>query len=45
MMLRSNSVYQFRWHIVQIFDFSLSEEDMRALKGLDRGWRSGAIDE
>uniref|UniRef100_A0A8P4G0F5 alcohol dehydrogenase (NADP(+)) n=1 Tax=Dicentrarchus labrax TaxID=13489 RepID=A0A8P4G0F5_DICLA len=30
-------------HILEntkIFDFSLTEEDMRALRGLDRGWRS-----
>uniref|UniRef100_A0A3B4TJT0 alcohol dehydrogenase (NADP(+)) n=1 Tax=Seriola dumerili TaxID=41447 RepID=A0A3B4TJT0_SERDU len=35
-------------HILEnakIFDFSLSEEDMRALRGLDRGWRACILDE
>ncbi|XP_070686759.1 aldo-keto reductase family 1 member B1 [Pempheris klunzingeri] len=35
-------------HILEntkIFDFSLTAEDMRALKGLDRGWRSCRLDE
>uniref|UniRef100_UPI0037E8EE5B aldose reductase-related protein 2 isoform X2 n=1 Tax=Semicossyphus pulcher TaxID=241346 RepID=UPI0037E8EE5B len=35
-------------HILEntkIFDFSLSEEDMRALKGLDRGWRTCLLEE
>uniref|UniRef100_A0A3B4TJJ2 Zgc:56622 n=1 Tax=Seriola dumerili TaxID=41447 RepID=A0A3B4TJJ2_SERDU len=34
-------------HILEnakIFDFSLSEEDMRALRGLDRGWRACILD-
>lgn len=30
---------------VQIFNFHLTEEDLRALKGLDRGWRSGPEEE
>ncbi|XP_034735695.1 aldo-keto reductase family 1 member B1 [Etheostoma cragini] len=30
---------------VQIFDFSLTEEDIRALRGLDRGWRACVLDE
>ncbi|KAM4734039.1 aldo-keto reductase family 1 member B1 isoform 2-T2 [Anableps anableps] len=29
----------------QIFDFSLSEEDMDALRGLDRGWKACAMEE
>lgn len=29
----------------KIFDISLTEEDMRALKGLNRGWRAGMLDE
>ncbi|XP_032378330.1 aldo-keto reductase family 1 member B1-like [Etheostoma spectabile] len=35
-------------HILEntkIFDFSLTEEDMRALRGLDRGWRACVLDE
>ncbi|KAF3854322.1 hypothetical protein F7725_022377 [Dissostichus mawsoni] len=35
-------------HILEntkIFDFSLTEEDMRALRGLDRGWRSCLLEE
>lgn len=35
-------------HILEnskIFDFSLSEEDMAALAGLDRGWKACALDE
>ncbi|KAM9377727.1 aldo-keto reductase family 1 member B1 isoform 2-T2 [Pholidichthys leucotaenia] len=28
----------------KIFDFNLTEEDMRALKGLDRGWRIRGLD-
>ncbi|XP_072241473.1 aldo-keto reductase family 1 member B1 [Leuresthes tenuis] len=35
-------------HILEntkIFDFSLTEEDMTALRGLDRGWRACLIDE
>ncbi|KAF6723655.1 Aldo-keto reductase family 1 member B10 [Oryzias melastigma] len=35
-------------HIIQntkIFDFNLSEDDMRTLKSLDRGWRSCRIEE
>uniref|UniRef100_A0A8P4FVY2 Zgc:56622 n=1 Tax=Dicentrarchus labrax TaxID=13489 RepID=A0A8P4FVY2_DICLA len=35
-------------HILEntkIFDFSLTEEDMRALRGLDRGWRADMIEE
>ncbi|CDQ99080.1 unnamed protein product, partial [Oncorhynchus mykiss] len=27
-----------------IFDFSLTEEDMSALRGLNRGWKSCIID-
>ncbi|XP_074487816.1 aldo-keto reductase family 1 member B1 [Sebastes fasciatus] len=27
------------------FDFSLTEEDMRALRGLDRGWKACTLDE
>uniref|UniRef100_A0A3Q4HM94 Zgc:56622 n=1 Tax=Neolamprologus brichardi TaxID=32507 RepID=A0A3Q4HM94_NEOBR len=30
---------------LQIFDFSLTEEDMSALKGLNRGWKACAIEE
>ncbi|XP_029290038.1 aldo-keto reductase family 1 member B1 isoform X2 [Cottoperca gobio] len=29
----------------QIFDFSLAEEDMRALRGLDRGWKACILEE
>ncbi|XP_034390955.1 aldo-keto reductase family 1 member B1 isoform X1 [Cyclopterus lumpus] len=29
----------------KIFDFSLTEEDMRALRGLDRGWRACMLEE
>ncbi|XP_054475421.1 aldo-keto reductase family 1 member B1 [Anoplopoma fimbria] len=29
----------------KIFDFSLTEEDMRALRGLDRGWRACTLEE
>nr|XP_019965221.1 PREDICTED: aldose reductase-like [Paralichthys olivaceus] len=29
----------------KIFDFSLSEDDMRALRGLDRGWRAFVFEE
>ncbi|XP_033988778.1 aldo-keto reductase family 1 member B1 [Trematomus bernacchii] len=35
-------------HILEntkIFDFSLTEEDMQALRGLDRGWRSCLLEE
>ncbi|XP_038561047.1 aldo-keto reductase family 1 member B1 isoform X1 [Micropterus salmoides] len=35
-------------HILEntkIFDFSLTEEDMRALRGLDRGWKACILDE
>ncbi|KAM4572915.1 aldose reductase-related protein 2 isoform 2-T2 [Odontesthes bonariensis] len=35
-------------HILEntkIFDFSLTDEDMTALRGLDRGWQAGIIDE
>ncbi|XP_071346233.1 aldose reductase-related protein 2 [Trachinotus anak] len=35
-------------HILEntkIFDFSLPEEDMRALRGLDRGWKACMLDE
>lgn len=35
-------------HILEntkIFDFSLTEEDMRALMGLDRGWRACELEE
>ncbi|XP_023253183.1 aldose reductase-like isoform X1 [Seriola lalandi dorsalis] len=35
-------------HILEntkIFDFSLSEEDMRALRGLDRGWKACTEDD
>ncbi|XP_030281118.1 aldo-keto reductase family 1 member B1 isoform X2 [Sparus aurata] len=35
-------------HILEntkIFDFSLTEEDMRALRGLDRGWRACMLEE
>uniref|UniRef100_A0A3Q3J714 alcohol dehydrogenase (NADP(+)) n=1 Tax=Monopterus albus TaxID=43700 RepID=A0A3Q3J714_MONAL len=35
-------------HILEntkIFDFSLPEEDMSALRGLDRGWRACVLDE
>ncbi|KAG7231076.1 hypothetical protein INR49_025106, partial [Caranx melampygus] len=35
-------------HILEntkIFDFSLSEEDMRTLRGLDRGWKACRLDE
>ncbi|XP_044212913.1 aldose reductase-related protein 2 [Thunnus albacares] len=35
-------------HILEntkIFDFSLTEEDMRALRGLDRGWRGCLIED
>ncbi|XP_035520478.1 aldo-keto reductase family 1 member B1 [Morone saxatilis] len=35
-------------HILEntkIFDFSLTEEDIRALRGLDRGWRSCVLEE
>ncbi|XP_027141039.1 aldose reductase isoform X1 [Larimichthys crocea] len=35
-------------HILEntkIFDFSLTEEDMRALRGLDRGWKACTLDE
>lgn len=27
-------------HSMQVFDFNLTEDDMAALKGLDRGWKS-----
>lgn len=30
---------------MQIFDFSLTEDHMSALKGLNRGWRACSIDE
>lgn len=29
----------------KIFDFSLTEEDMRAMRGLDRGWRAGMLEQ
>ncbi|XP_070828687.1 aldo-keto reductase family 1 member B1 [Chaetodon trifascialis] len=35
-------------HILEntkIFDFSLTDEDMRALRGLDRGWKACLLDE
>lgn len=35
-------------HILEntkIFDFSLTEEDMRALRGLDRGWKACLLDD
>ncbi|XP_028441493.1 aldose reductase [Perca flavescens] len=35
-------------HILEntkMFDFSLTEEDMRALRGLDRGWRACMLEE
>ncbi|KAG8012991.1 Aldose reductase-related protein 2 [Nibea albiflora] len=35
-------------HILEntkIFEFSLTEEDMRALRGLDRGWKACTLDE
>ncbi|KAM9352285.1 aldose reductase-related protein 2 [Symphorus nematophorus] len=35
-------------HILEntkIFEFSLTEEDMRALRGLDKGWRACVLDE
>ncbi|XP_029290036.1 aldo-keto reductase family 1 member B1 isoform X1 [Cottoperca gobio] len=35
-------------HILEntkIFDFSLAEEDMRALRGLDRGWKACILEE
>lgn len=33
------------WCFKQIFDFTLTEDDMRALRGLDRGWQCYTIDE
>ncbi|XP_041852817.1 aldose reductase-related protein 2 isoform X1 [Melanotaenia boesemani] len=35
-------------HILEntkVFDFSLTEDDMKALKGLDRGWKACVLDE
>lgn len=33
------------WCVVQIFGFSLTEDDMSALRGLDRGWKACILDE